>query len=193
MHAIVAYFHHVLVHFPVALGLLAAAMAVVGWRRRNDTFDRYWRIVLQVVVAATVLAVVAGLLAAPHAEEAGLPLDKLFWHRLFGIAAGASFFLAAAVATFERLRRVPRAMTMARVLVVVGALSAGLAGHTGGDMLHPGMAPWSNEPHVHTHGIPSPTSALDRGAAPGSGPTMPSSPPHSEPKGHQHAHGEHEH
>lgn len=192
MHAIVAYLHHVLVHFPIALGLLAAAMAVIGWRRCNDSFDRHWRIVVQVVAAMTVLAIAAGLLAAPHAEEAGLPLDKLFWHLLFGIAAGVSFVLAAAVVTFERLRQVPRAVTLARMLTVIGAAAAGFAGHMGGDMLHPGMAPWSNEPHVHTLGGPSPTSAPERGESPGSGATTPSG-QDSEPKGHQHAHGEHEH
>ncbi len=192
MHAIVAYLHHVLVHFPIALGLLAAVMAVVNRRRGTDSIDRHWRIVLQAVAGATVLAVVAGLLAAPHAEEAGLPLDKLFWHRLFGIAAGVSFVLAAIFVTFERLRRVRRAMTLARVLTVVGAVSAGFAGHIGGDMLHPGLAPWSREPHMHTLAIPSPTSAPDRGELPGSGATTPSA-PDSEPKGHQHSHGEHGH
>lgn len=56
------YAHHILVHFPIALGLLAAACAALAGVRPSPSHDEAARFIGYLAAVAAVFASVAGLL-----------------------------------------------------------------------------------------------------------------------------------
>jgi len=127
--ALVGRLHPLIVHFPIALVMLAAAAegaaAVTG--------DWHWRTVAVINVRAgaafAVAAVIAGwrLASAPGVESTPL----LEWHRWLG-AIGAVSAAAAALATSRGERWSPRDLWIYRTGLFCAAALVAFAGHFGG-------------------------------------------------------------
>jgi uncharacterized membrane protein len=127
--ALIGRLHPALIHFPIALVVVAAAAEVLAM----VTADGRWRTVaVGNVRAGAVFALVAafaGWRLALAPEMAGSPL--LEWHRWLGtLAAGAA--VAAALATRGMRRRSALGVLTYRIaLFAAGALVA-VTGHFGG-------------------------------------------------------------
>ena len=136
--AIIARLHPLVVHFPIALVMVAATAELLA----IATGDRRYRTVAVINLRAgavfAFLAVIAGwwLASAPGIEATPL----LEWHRWLG-AAAAIVTAAATFATFQGERQ-PSRLVAYRIALFCAASLVAIAGHSGGllvwgaDFLH---------------------------------------------------------
>ena len=127
--ALVGRLHPVIVHFPIALVILAAAAEGAA----AATGDRRWRTVavinLRAGAAFAVAAVIAGwrLASAPGVDSTPL----LEWHRWLGAIAAVST-VAAAMATSRVERLSIRDLVIYRLALFCAATCVAVTGHVGG-------------------------------------------------------------
>lgn len=128
-------FHPVVVHFPIALSILAALAAVLGRLRASEPFRHTARIAIHGAAATAIAAILLGWFAAAATPHPGLDA-VLAWHRWLGTAAGAGL-IAVAVCTELAHRQIDRSPWA--WLVVIGsilmALVVGVVGHLGGILI----------------------------------------------------------
>lgn len=117
--------HMVLVHFPVALLLAAAALACWPRRRPDHEAASGWCLVLGLAGAlgAAGTGWVLGELEAPGRASA----DTFWWHRAGGLLTTAAALLAWLSGRRPALRR---------AALLVAAALAGVTGHLGGELVH---------------------------------------------------------
>jgi uncharacterized membrane protein len=124
--------HPLLVHFPIALVLLAAAAEVVAMRTRHAGWRTVAVVNVRVGAALGVLTAIAGwaLASAPFVEPGAL----LTWHRWTGVAGVAGSMAAALAATPSGLasRRWQRVYQTA---LFGAAALVSVAGHIGGTLV----------------------------------------------------------
>lgn len=166
------YLHHVAIHFPIALTMLAAlcaglAQVGVGSMSRDA---RRWLAYL--AAASALVAITSGLLSASHV---GGEIDdiKVARHRNVALLATALSVTTAILGWVGHRRSSGALVRTSEIGSIVVAAVVGLAGHLGGDMLHPGLAPWSTE--AHSHGMAHDHEDHDEGAIPAMSMTMPPS------------------
>lgn len=124
--------HPVLVHFPIALVLAAAAAEIVAMRTRRGAWRTIAAANLRAGAAMGALTAIAGwgLAATPFVE----PSRLLSWHRWMGVtgsavAMGAALLSRSADAESSRSRFVYRTALFAAAAIVA------LAGHLGGTLV----------------------------------------------------------
>jgi uncharacterized membrane protein len=118
--------HPLLVHFPIALVMMALALEAAAILTR----DRRWRNVAVInLLAATPLAVLSAV-AGWYLAQSVEPTPLVEWHRWTGTIA-AGLMLAAAAAAYRRDASSAAAWVYRVALLVAAALVAG-AGHLGG-------------------------------------------------------------
>jgi uncharacterized membrane protein len=133
-------FHPLLIHFPIALVIVAVAAEAAA----TATGDERWRTVavvnVRVGAAFALLAAIAGWRLVPQLGMDATPL--LEWHRWLGtIGAGAT--LGAALASSAARSRSWRALWIYRIALFGAAALVAIAGHIGAmlvwgdDFLHP--------------------------------------------------------
>lgn len=115
--------HPVLVHFPIALVLAAAAAELAALLTGRTTWRTFSVLNLRAGAALGAMTAGAGwaLAAAPFIEATRL----LSWHKWMG-AVGAAMALAAAVLSLTERERAYRVALFAAALVIA------IAGHLGG-------------------------------------------------------------
>jgi uncharacterized membrane protein len=154
------YIHHLATHFPIALASLAAALSIYAWVRKSTEWERVAAIIAQLGALSALVAAVTGLLSASHIIEGGVAPAIVELHRNVALA-GTGLLIVAAIASYVAVRASKRAESegrsgsparLAGALMLIAATAVGAGAHFGGEMLHPGMAPWSNKPH--SHGMP---------------------------------------
>lgn len=125
-------FHPVIVHFPIALSVLAAVAAIIGRIRASEPFRQTARIAIHGAALTAIPVILLGWFSAAADSHPGLDA-VLAWHRWLGTAAGAAL-IAVSVATELAHRRPGAARWMVFGLVgSVGlALVLGVVGHLGG-------------------------------------------------------------
>jgi uncharacterized membrane protein len=125
-------FHPLLVHFPIALVLAAAAAELVA----IATPGRAWRTVavsnVRAGAAIGLAAVVTGWLFASSPAVDVMP--ALEWHRWIGIA-GTMSAAGAALMSLRPYGQSRRSDLTYRVALFGAALLVGLAGHLGGTLV----------------------------------------------------------
>ena len=123
-------FHPMVVHFPIALLLVAAIGEVVNVRRRSPRLA--WAVGLALAIGSLTacVAVILGWLNAAFARD--IPQDALralFWHRWLGVAVAALSVLA----LVSDMRG--RAMTR-RIVLILAALLVAITGYLGGELVY---------------------------------------------------------
>ena len=115
--------HPVLVHFPIALVLAAAAAELVAMRTRRAAWRVFSVMNLRAGAAMGAITALAGwrLAAAPFIE----PTRLLTWHEWMG-AAGAAVAIGAAMLSLRTGGRGYRAALFAAAVIIA------VAGHLGG-------------------------------------------------------------
>ena len=149
------YLHHVVIHFPVALSLIGALATLIAWFRRDAFWTDAQRRLAYVTALAAIVAIMTGLLSAAHLLEDGAVADAVvLFHRNIALG-GTGLAVLTALVAFVGHRQSSAGLALASQLgTLVAAAVIGGAAHFGGDMLHPGMAPWSDKPH--SHGVAAP-------------------------------------
>jgi uncharacterized membrane protein len=123
--------HVVLVHFPIALFIVGAALDVVGqWTRRRGLSDAaYYNLLLATVSVVPVLA--TGILAWQFQLEGQRVKGTLLLHMVAGWLS--ALFIVATWWSHFRARRKATGLPGYRLgLEFVGVLLVGLTGHLGG-------------------------------------------------------------
>lgn len=117
--------HMVLVHFPVALLLAAAALACWPRRRQDHEAASGWCLVLGLAGALSAAGTgwVLGELEPPGRAHA----DTFWWHRAAGLLTAGAALLA------WLARRRP---ALGRAALLAAAALAGATGHLGGELVH---------------------------------------------------------
>jgi uncharacterized membrane protein len=119
--------HPLLVHFPIALILIAAIAELVCVTTR---FPQWHTVAVANIRAGSAFAVASAgagwLLASSRIVEAS---DALEWHRWLGLMAALAA-VAAALATGE-IDRPPRRLWLYRIALFSAAASVAVAGHFG--------------------------------------------------------------
>ena len=127
--ALVGRFHPVIVHFPIALVMVAAWAEGVALA----THDSRWRAVAVINVRAGALFAFAAAIAGWRLA-ATLSLDSsllMQWHRWLGVAATV-LTAAAAVATFRTGVGSLRGLWIYRIALASAAVAVAATGHVGG-------------------------------------------------------------
>ena len=142
--------HHVVLHFPLALAPLGTLYMLWSFARREKSSvaatAARWTIYFGALSACITAA--TGLAAAPHLKEAGIHGPALELHRNVSLAA-ALVLVGAASYSFRCASRRSTIRLPEVAASCLGSVAVMIAGHFGGELLHPGMAPWSAAPHVH--------------------------------------------
>lgn len=127
--AFIGRLHPVLIHFPIALVIVAVGAEAAA----SATVDRRWRsVAIANVRAGAAFALIAAIAGWSLAETSGTEATALLeWHRWLGTLA-TGLTLAAAVATSRTDRQALADSWLFRIaLFVAGALVA-VTGHLGG-------------------------------------------------------------
>jgi uncharacterized membrane protein len=124
--------HPLVLHFPIALVLVAAAAELLAIRTRRESWRALGVCNLRAGAATAVVTAIAGwaLASAPFIE----PSRLLEWHRWVGMAGASSAIGTAAVST--RLNASSRRLLFLYQAGLFGAAGLiGLAGHLGGTLV----------------------------------------------------------
>jgi uncharacterized membrane protein len=152
--------HMVLVHFPIALLLAAAALAFWPRRRAEHAAASDWCLVLGLLGA--VAAAGSGWVLAEVEPPGRAQAESLLWHRVGGLAtlgAGLLAWLAGRVPVVPELRRAG----LRRGALLAAAVLAGVTGHLGGELVH--GAGYLTEPFA-PRATPTATPAAPEAAVP---------------------------
>lgn len=127
-------FHPLLVHFPIALLLLAALLRAIEGRLawfddRRESSYRWSRLVLALGALTAVASASTGWLLGNGGGYAG---DAVTWHQWLGIAVAVSSTLALAVGFASG----PRARRVEAILLAMAAILLMPAGHFGATLTH---------------------------------------------------------
>jgi uncharacterized membrane protein len=124
--------HPLLVHFPIALVLVAAVAELVAML----TSFQEWRVVAVANVrAAAVFAMAAGLAGWLLASSSSVePSDVLEWHRWIGTAATVAV-VAAALATSGHRNYLPGVPWLFRIALFWAAALVAVTSHLGGTLV----------------------------------------------------------
>lgn len=139
----VPYSHHLLVHLPIALTLAAAVVSVVALRG-GERWSWLARLTTASAAVVAILTAATGMLSAGHVIDMGGDPAQIARHRNLALGSTALMLLACAAVWFGARRRV-----LGVLAVGVAAAATTVAAHFGADMLHPGLSPWSADPHHH--------------------------------------------
>lgn len=122
--------HVALVHFPVALLLVAAGLAF--WPRRDASHAAASRWCLALGLLGALASSASGWVFAELEPPGRAQADALWWHRASGLACAG----AALVAWLAGRTAAGPAGAAPRAALLLSALLAGLAGHLGGELVH---------------------------------------------------------
>jgi uncharacterized membrane protein/YHS domain-containing protein len=123
--------HIVVVHFPIALIILAGLLELLRFRKPRPGDVTYFCLI--VGAAAAVVAAVLGWIDAGNLFG-GVSGKTLFLHRWLGITLAAGAVLMVVVATVARARPSPFISRTARAGMVFCALLVAVVGHFGGTL-----------------------------------------------------------
>lgn len=128
-------FHPVLVHFPIALAILAATAEVLFRLRRAAALRAASRVAIVGAAITALPTILLGWFAA-LAPHPGMD-TVLTWHRWLGTSIGA-LLIAAACASEARERWPDRSRWrwLAPVLGILSAIVVGVVGHLGGLLVY---------------------------------------------------------
>lgn len=142
--------HHTVIHIVIGLSVFAPLLAI--WRSRGDgAWTPDMRAASYAAAVAAMFAVGTGLASASHVVTSGLDASRVELHRNAAIPAAILVVATAVLAGRNARRSTPRADRVTTLLAILAAVMVSMAAHLGGDMLHPGLAPWSHERHMHGH------------------------------------------
>jgi mono/diheme cytochrome c family protein/uncharacterized membrane protein len=127
-------FHLLLLHFPIALLVTAAAGELWASARGRPEPGPTMRFCVVGGAATAVVAAALGWAYAASSSGAGAP-EALAWHRWVGTAA-AAWSVATAFVVEHDARRGTRNRNLQQLMVLLGALLIGAAGHFGGTLVH---------------------------------------------------------
>lgn len=130
--------HIVLVHFPIAILMVALLFALFGWRKSTETSRGGGG----AIIGLTLLGFLSAAAAAgsgwlyEYFEFGGGDDQTMGWHRWLGVATAVVAVVSLILVIAGRDGQKRGLRNGARLALLAGALLVGFAGHYGGAMVH---------------------------------------------------------
>lgn len=125
--------HPLIVHFPIALLVVALLLEGIGLRKGNHELRKATNILLLAGAASAIIAVAFGWLLEAQEQYSG---DLLTVHKWTGIATAALATLTLLIHQRMLLRNQWRLLKAYRIALVVTVLGVSVAGHFGASLTH---------------------------------------------------------
>src|SRR5688572_8352959 len=135
-------FHPALVHFPVALVLVALVAEGLCIARRDGRYADIARFLILVAAWLSVPAAITGFLRAGSITLDADEQQLFAIHRVAGIATPVLVFLCAGLGEGVRRSGQIWELMLYRVVLVLAAISTLLAGYVGGEIVFGGFSLW---------------------------------------------------
>ncbi len=125
-------FHPLIVHFPIALAIVAALAMLWNWIWQHDGFGEFAFHCTWIAALASVFVAASGwFFAESNASES----NELFLHRWFGIGSSAGLIALAFMTSLVRSDSWPGLLKISRFASLLVAAGIGITAHFGGEMV----------------------------------------------------------
>ena len=124
--------HPLIVHFPIALAIVAALAMLWNWIWQHDGFGDFAFHCTWIAALASVFVSASGWF---FAESNGSESNELFLHRWFGIGSSAGLIALAFMTSLVRSDSWPRLLNISRLASLLVAAGIGITAHFGGEMV----------------------------------------------------------
>ena len=125
-------FHPLIVHFPIALAIVAALAMLWNWIWQHDGFGDFAFHCTWIAALASVLVSASGWFFAESNSSAS---NELFLHRWFGIGSSAGLIALAFMTSLVRSDSWPGLLKISRFASLIVAAGIGITAHFGGEMV----------------------------------------------------------
>ena len=125
-------FHPLIVHFPIALAIVAALAMLWNWIWQHDGFGDFAFHCTWIAALASVFVSASGWF---FAISNGSESNELFLHRWFGIGSSAGLIALAFMTSLVRSDSWPGLLKISRFASLLVAAGIGITAHFGGEML----------------------------------------------------------
>ena len=123
--------HPLIVHFPIALAIVAAMAMLLHWIGRHEGFGDFAFHCTWIAALASVCVAASGWFFADASRES----DELFLHRWFGIGSSVGLIALAFMTSLVRGDSWPGLLKISRFASLLVAVGIGITAHFGGDMV----------------------------------------------------------
>ena len=134
--------HPALVHFPVALVLVALVAEILCITRREGRYADIARFMIVAAAWISIPAAVTGFIRADGMEFDAAQQQLFQVHRVAGIATPVLVFLCAGLAEGVRRSGQIWELILYRVVLVLAAASTAVAGYVGGEIVFGPLSFW---------------------------------------------------
>jgi uncharacterized membrane protein len=134
--------HPVLVHFPVALVLVALLAETMCMIRREGRYNDAARFMITTAAWISIPAAITGFFRAGSITMDAAEQSLFAVHRVAGIATPVLVFLCAGLAEGTRRSGQIWELMLYRVVLVLAAISAAIAGYYGGEIVFGSFPRW---------------------------------------------------
>ena len=121
--------HPLIVHFPIALAIVAALAMLWNWIWQHDGFGDFAFHCTWIAALASVFVSASGWF---FAESNGSESNELFLHRWFGIGSSAGLIALAFMTSLVRSDSWPSLLKISRLASLLVAAGIGITAHFGG-------------------------------------------------------------
>ena len=125
-------FHPLIVHFPIALAIVAALAMLWNWIWQHDGFGDFAFHCTWIAALASVFVSASGWFFAESNASAS---NELFLHRWFGIGSSAGLIALAFMTSLVRSDSWPGLLKISRFASLLVAAGIGITAHFGGEMV----------------------------------------------------------
>lgn len=153
--------HPLLVHFPVALLIVAALVIIAARVSPGERTFHTVGLLLWGAALGGVASVAAGFLLAQQSFFGGFDAEVLDWHVILGYSTAA--LACASVAVRHKTTPGHKRALAAHLLAIVGAVTVSVCGYLGGELVHghdhllTGFEPEETVPEVELASLQPPT------------------------------------
>ena len=125
-------FHPLIIHFPIALAMIAVLAMLWNWIWQHDGFGDFAFHCTWIAALASVFVSASGWFFAESNSSAS---NELFLHRWFGIGSSAGLIALAFMTSLVRSDSWPGLLKISRFASLLVAASIGITAHFGGEMV----------------------------------------------------------
>ena len=123
--------HPLIVHFPIALAIVAALAMLLHWIGRHEGFGDFAFHCTWIAALASVSVAASGWFFADASRES----NELFLHRWFGIGSSVGLIALAFMTSLVRGDSWPGLLKISRFASLLVAVGIGITAHFGGEMV----------------------------------------------------------
>ena len=128
--------HPMVIHFTIAINIVAALIGVIGYFKKKDPFyERMFIWLLVLSILSTLAAGFTGIISENYANVTTTLAPMLETHQRLGELTGIALVIAFAFQWYFR-RNKKQVATLALVFSIIAAILVSITGHIGGTMVY---------------------------------------------------------